>query len=75
MGLHTDAGSEETYKGLATELHSSRRFFLAIILVVTYYLHAMNRMMMSPCKKYFGEGRISNRIVIQLLHAFYALQK
>ena len=75
-GLCTDAGGGGTREGLARELASiGRTCPLETFFVTTCSLHAMNRMMQSPCKKYFGDGGVGNRNLMQLLHACFALQK
>ena len=76
MGICTNSSSGGDSEGLAHDLHSvGRTYVLAMFLVVTFFLHTMNRMMQLPCKNNFGEGSISNRNTIQLSHACFAFQK
>jgi len=63
--LCTNAGSRGTREGLAEELnHQNRTCDLSLFLVVTFTLHAMNRIMQSPCEKYFRDSTVRNRNVI-----------
>jgi len=63
--LCTDAGGRGTQEGLAIELNYQNRICdLSLFLVVICTLHAMNRIMQSPCEKYFGDGTVINRNII-----------
>ena len=73
---HTDTGGGWTRKELAIELEKlNRTIDLALLLIVTYIPHAMNRMMQSLCKKFLGSGSASSCNCMQLLFACHVLQK
>ena len=75
-GICADAGGGGTREGLALEMSKlERTASLTLLLIVACCLHAMNRMMQSPCEKYFGSDGVLSRNLIQLLCACYALQK
>jgi len=74
-GLGTDAGGGGTREGLALELSKlGRTCSLALFLTITCTMHGSNRMMQSPCQKYFGDGSVKARNLIQLLYTCYVLQ-
>ena len=75
-GLCADAGGGGMREGLALEMFKKGRTIeLAIFLIVTCSIHAMNLMTCSPCKKCFGNGGVSSRNTIQILRTCCASQK
>jgi hypothetical protein len=74
-GLCTDAGGGGTSEGLAQELSLVNRTIpLHSFLITTCSHHGMNRMMQSPCEKFFGDGGLLNRNLIQLLFTCWSIQ-
>ena len=76
FGLTTDAGGGGTREGLATEMAKFGRVCdLYTFLAAACALHAMNRIMQSPCEKFLGEGGVGNGNLMQMLCTCHALQK
>ena len=67
-GLSTDSGGGGTKEGLVKEMNTlGRCCAMTLFMIVTCVLHAMNRMMQSPCEKFLGEASIGNRNPMQSL--------
>ena len=75
-GLCADAGGGGTREGLGNEMHKLGRTCPTDTFLTTTCSHyGFNLMMASPCEKYFGDGGISSRNLLQLLYTCYVIQK
>ena len=67
-GQSTDGGGGVTRLGLARELNTLDRIAALLhYLCSTCTLHAINRIMQTPCEKFFGDGGLSRRNLVQCL--------
>ena len=64
--LTTDTMCSSTREGLATQVREvGRTCFVDYFLVSVCFFHDMSLMMASPREKYFGDGGLSNRNLLQ----------
>ena len=75
-GLSTDVDDGGACEGLASEiLKAGRACDLFLILITTCTLHDSDRMMQTPCQKFFGDSSLKDINIIKLSCTCCALQE